>query len=902
MARTSGQDRPAAAEGKGPTPFMVQYLDLKSRHPDALLFFRMGDFYELFFDDARIAADILNITLTARGAHEGEPIPMAGVPYHAAEGYLARLIRAGQRVAVCEQTETPEQARKRAGSKALVQREIVRIVTPGTLTEEALLIPRQGQALIAIGFAAGGAEAGLAACDVSTGQFEVRPLKPGDLSETLSARPVSELLLSETDVLRPDCVLALETLGLKPTLRPPTVATAATGERLLKQAFKLATLDAFGAFSRAELAACALLIEYLSLTQAGAEIRLNPPSRRAGPAHMAIDAATRASLEIDRALNSGRPGSLLHCIDRTLTAPGARLLAARLAEPETDLAGIEARHAAVSFFLSEADLRHNVRSRLQSTPDLERARGRIRLGRGGPRDLAAIGQALRSGEACVAEIARHRVVIPDILEAACRGLTLSHAPDMAGLAGDLEKALAGDLPVLARDGGFVAVGWDTALDEARGLKADSRKVILELQQTYIEQTGISALKIKFNNVLGYFVDVPARAADPLMRAPLAETFIHRQTLASNVRFSTTELNVLAGKISRAEDSARAREMAIYDTFCHRVEACAEPLAMAAAALAEIDVAAANAGWADETDSVRPELCEGSVFHAEGLRHPVVEAALRQTGSGFTANHIHLDAQGETAPRLGLVTGPNMAGKSTYLRQACLAVVLAQAGCFVPARSLRLGLVDRIFSRVGASDDLARGRSTFMVEMVETATILNQATARSFVILDEVGRGTSTYDGLAIAWAAVEHLHNVNRCRALFATHYHELTGLADELPHATNLSLRAREWKQDLVFLHEVQPGPADRSYGVQVARLAGLPRAAVKRAEQVLIRLEAKPGSVEVLPLFAAAPQPPLAAAPNEPDPVRRVLDAVDPDTLSPREALELVYRLKAVPPEGGA
>ena len=459
---------------------------------------------------------------------------------------------------------------------------------------------------------------------------------------------------------------------------------------------------------------------------------------------------------------------------------------------------------------------------------------------------------------------------------------------------DLAKALADDLPTLARDGGFIAPGWDEALDEARALKSDSRQIIAQLQTRYAEETDISGLKIKFNNVLGYFIDVSARHAGPMMQAPLAETFIHRQTLASNVRFSTTELSELAGKISRADDISKGRELAIFEAFCTQVEAVSEPLSAAAAALAELDTATANAEWASEIGGARPILSEAPVFEAEGLRHPVVEAALRKQGDGFTANDMRLDASGDTAPRLALVTGPNMAGKSTYLRQACLAVILSQAGLYVPARKLTVGIADRVFSRVGASDDLSRGRSTFMVEMVETAAILSQTTAHSFVILDEVGRGTSTYDGLAIAWAAVEHLHNTNKCRALFATHYHELTSLADDLPSATNLSLRAKEWKDELVFLHDVQPGPADRSYGVQVARLAGLPARAVRRAEQVLKKLEAAPDAMETLPLFAAAESedaPDTLAADH---PALTLLDTVDPDSLTPREALDLIYRLK--------
>ena len=879
---------------KAPTPFIAQYLSIKAQHEDALLFFRMGDFYELFFNDAVRAAEILDITLTARGEYNGAPIPMAGVPYHAAEGYLARLIKSGERVAVCEQTESPAEAKKR-GSKAIVNREIVRIVTPGTITEDSLLPPRQGQALVAVAFAAGGAEAGLAACDVSTGQFEVREFAPELFAETLGALPVTELLLTESDAAKPLVVTAQEALRLPLTYRPNSAATAKTGERLLKDAFKVKALDAFGTFSKAELNACGVLLDYLSLTQAGADIRLDPPQRSITQTGLSIDPATRASLELDIALDGSRRGTLLATVDRTLTAPGARLLAARIARPETEAAPIAERHDAIEFFLANDHLRETLRAALKAAPDLERARARIRLGRGGPRDLAAIGTALKAGERAVAEIARAAGPPPPLIEAASSTLTLSNIPDLGSLVEDLARALKDELPTLARDGGFIAADWDAALDEALSLKSDSRQIIAELQTRYSEQTEISALKIKFNNVLGYFIDVPARHADPMMKPPLAETFIHRQTLASNVRFSTAELSELAGKISRADDIAKGRELAIFEAFCARVEQLSAPLSAAASALAELDVAAANAEWASETGAVRPALTDTPVFEAEGLRHPVVEAALRQQGEGFTANQTHLDASGEAAPRLAVVTGPNMAGKSTYLRQACLAVILAQAGFYVPARSLTLGLADRVFSRVGASDDLSRGRSTFMVEMVETAAILTQATPKSFVILDEVGRGTSTYDGLAIAWAAVEHLHNTNKCRALFATHYHELTGLAEDLPSATNLSLRAKEWKDELVFLHDVQTGPADRSYGVQVAKLAGLPAKAVKRAEHVLKKLEAAPDAVETLPLFAASTDlDPEESVGADDHPAIQLLENLDPDSLTPREALDLIYKLK--------
>jgi DNA mismatch repair protein MutS len=885
---------PAAKKTKPPTPFMVQYLEIKARHPSALLFFRMGDFYELFFDDAVDAAEILDITLTARGEHEGKPIPMAGVPYHAAEGYLARLIKSGRTVAVCEQTETPAEAKKR-GSKSIVNRDIVRIVTPGTITENTLLPARQGQALAAIGFAAGGAEAAIALCDVSTGQFEVFPLPSSQLADTVGAFPVRELLISEADASRAQILTLSETMDTPATERPKRAATVKSGEALLKEAFHVKAIDALGSFTKAELTAIGLLLDYIKLTQAGGEVQLNPPLRHMGAATLAIDPATRASLEIDRAMNGQRAGSLLATIDRTVTAPGARLLAARISRPSTDRPEIEARLDAVSWFVSGNGELVSLRNHLKTAPDLERARARLQLGRGGPHDLSAISTALLAGERAAAELRRSGAKLPSHLERACAALTLANSANLSSLAADLSRALSDPLPALLREGGFIAADWDTALDEARGLRDDSRKIIAQLQARYSDETSISALKIKFNNVLGYFVDVPARHADPMMAAPLSETFIHRQTLASNVRFSTAELSELAGRISRAEEEAKARELAIFDGFLVRVDACTADISNAAAAIAELDVAGSGAQWALEIDAVRPEISDSPVFHANGLRHPVVEAALRKDGAGFTANDLSLDAQGSGHDRLLLVTGPNMAGKSTYLRQAAIAVILAQAGCFVPAASLQIGLADRVFSRVGASDDLARGRSTFMVEMVETAAILTQATPNSFVILDEVGRGTSTYDGLAIAWAAVEHLHNQNACRALFATHYHELTQLAEDLPHGANASLKAKEWKDDLVFLHDVQPGPADKSYGVQVARLAGLPKAAVQRARQILNQLESEPGTADALPLFAAAP---TAADPisTEPSAALALLEDIDPDHLTPREALELMYKLKAL------
>ncbi|MDP1555615.1 MAG: DNA mismatch repair protein MutS, partial [Hyphomonas sp.] len=742
---------PTAAAASEPTPFMAQYLSIKAAQPDALLFFRMGDFYELFFDDAVTAAGILDITLTSRGEHDGAPIPMAGVPYHAADGYLARLIKAGCRVAVCEQTESPAEAKKR-GSKSIVRREIVRVVTPGTLTEETLLPARQGQALAALAFTGQG-EAALAVCDVSTGLFELAALDSARIADALLAWPLSELVISDADRDRPALAGLREITAAPITERPARTGTPKTGEALLKEAFGVAALDGLGNFSKAELAAAGLLLDYVKLTQAGRPARLAVPKRGEPGGTLLIDPATRASLEIDRSFTRGREGSLLAAIDRTVTAPGARLLAAQLARPSRDRSEIEARYDAVSFFAAERSALGDVRAALKSAPDLERACMRLALGRGGPRDLQALARALGAGMQTAAILKKSGAALPARLAYAAHILSLSELSGLKTLAADLTAAIVDTPPMLAREGGFIAPRWDKSLDDVRSLREDSRRIIAEMQGGYAEAAGVNALKIKFNNVLGYFIEVPARFADPMLKPPLANDFIHRQTMAGAVRFSTTELAELAGRISRAEEESKAIEIALFEGFCALVSAESETLARVASALAEIDVAAGNAVWADEAGAARPVIDAAPVFEAKGLRHPVVESALRREGKGFTANDLALDAAGKAAPRFLLVTGPNMAGKSTYLRQAALAVILAQAGCFVPAAAMRLGLADRVFSRVGASDDLSRGRSTFMVEMVETAAILNQATADSFVILDEVGRGTATWDGLAIAWAA-----------------------------------------------------------------------------------------------------------------------------------------------------
>ncbi|MFP4303879.1 MAG: DNA mismatch repair protein MutS [Rhodosalinus sp.] len=875
------------------TPMMAQYLEIKAQHPDALLFYRMGDFYEMFFDDAVAAAEALDIALTRRGKHGGDDIPMCGVPVHSAESYLLTLIRKGFRVAVCEQMERPEEARKR-GAKAVVKREVIRLVTPGTLTEDSLLEARRHNYLAAYAEAQG--QGALAWADISTGAFHVMEISRVRLGPELARLAPAEVLLSEA--LEADCAAIVTESGaaMTPLARSVFDSTGATTR--LTRLFGVGTLDGFGAFTRPELAAMGGLVDYLDLTQRGRLPLLRPPVREAAARAMQIDAATRRNLELTRSLSGGRAGSLLAAIDRTATAGGARLLEARIGAPSLSLDTIHARQAAVAALVGDAAFAAELREVLRRVPDLDRALSRLSLDRGGPRDLTAVRGALEQADA----LARRcdGAELPQLLREALAALT-GH-DELRDLLAD---ALVAEPPLLARDGGFVAEGFDADLDETRALRDEGRGVIAGLQARYVEETGIAALKIKHNNVLGYFIETTATHAERMMAPPLSQTFIHRQTTANQLRFTTVELSELETRIHNAGSRALELEKAIFARLRAAVLEAAGPLGQVAAALAEIDLAAAFADLARGADWVRPKVDDSRAFDVTGGRHPVVEAALRAEGTPFVANDCDLTAEGGAAA-ITLLTGPNMAGKSTWLRQNALIALLAQTGAFVPAESAHIGLVSQLFSRVGASDDLARGRSTFMVEMVETAAILNQADDRALVILDEIGRGTATYDGLSIAWAVMEHLHEVNRCRALFATHYHELTALASRLDGVRNATVAVKEWKGEVIFLHEVRPGAADRSYGVQVAQLAGLPASVVERARGVLEALEAgerdtgaRPRAlIDDLPLFAAAP-PPTPAAARGPSPLMERLAALHPDDLSPREALEVLYELKGLSDE---
>ena len=870
------------------TPMMAQYLEIKAQNPGALLFYRMGDFYEMFFEDAVAAAEALDIALTKRGFHLGEPISMCGVPVHAAEGYLLTLIRKGFRVAIAEQLEDPAEAKKR-GSKAVVRRDVVRLVTPGTLTEDALLEARRHNFLCA--FAEVREESALAWADISTGELRVMPCAPARLGPELARLAPREVLISEAR--EADWGGLVTESGASLTRLARGSFDSVSAEKRLCALFDVGTLEGFGRFDRAELSAMGALVDYLDLTQRGKLPLLRPPVKEAPGGAMQIDAATRRNLELTQALSGGREGSLLAAVDRTVTAPGARLLERRISSPSRDLPVIHARLESVRFLLEQSLLRAELRDALRRVPDMDRALSRLALDRGGPRDLAAIRAGLTQAVSVAARLAGALALLADAAAA-----LVGHE----ALVDLLDQALVAEPPLLARDGGFVAPGYDAELDQARRLRDEGRGVIASMQADFIAATGIQSLKIKHNNVLGYFIETTSTHAERMLSPPLSETFIHRQTTAGQVRFTTVELSEMETRILNAGNHALEIEKRHFEALRAAVLAQAGPVGAAARALAEVDLAAAWADLAAEEGWAEPVVDESRAFVVEGGRHPVVERALRRQGAGpFVANDCAL-TEGET-PAIWLLTGPNMAGKSTFLRQNALIALLAQAGSFVPATRAHIGVVSQLFSRVGAADDLARGRSTFMVEMVETAAILNQADDRALVILDEIGRGTATYDGLSIAWATMEHLHGVNRCRALFATHYHEMTALAGKLPGVENATVSVKEWEGEVIFLHEVRKGAADRSYGVQVARLAGLPAAVVDRAKVVLEALEsgerqggARPKAlIDDLPLFSVAPAaPPAPRVVAKESVVEARLKGAHPDEMTPMEALRFVYELK--------
>ena len=868
---------------------MAQYLEIKSQYPDALLFYRMGDFYELFFDDAIKAAKVLDIALTKRGKHNDTDIPMCGVPHHSSENYLLTLIKSGHKVAVCEQLESPAEAKKR-GYKSVVKRDVVRLVTPGTLTEDSLLKARSHNFLAAYSIVRG--EHSLAWVDISTGLMSVLSLNKVEdfVAELFRLTPSEVLIIDNTDY---DIIDAIEESGATATLRGKSAFDSISGEERLKSLFAVASLEAFGSFGRAQVSALGSIAEYLDATQKGKLPILRPPVIELKENSMRIDSATRRNLELTRSINTGsRQGSLLGTIDRTVTAAGGRLLERRISAPSMDMDVINERHNALKFLRDNFDLSVPVMALLKSIPDLERALSRVSLERAGPRDLANISKGLIQGKEIASLFKNHE--LPAELKLALEKLT-GHDE----ISSTLEKAIVPEPPLLVRDGGFVTEQFNSELDETRELKRDGTKIIAEMQRDFIELTGIQSLKIKFNNVLGYFIETTAKNAEKLQNSTIADNFIHRQTTANQMRFTTLSLSDTETKIINANAKALEIEKQIFNELSALIIQNFEKISAAAEALAVIDITNSLATLARDEEWCRPKIDSSKAFAIQGGRHVVVESSLKNNGNSFIPNDCEL-SEGS----IWLVTGPNMAGKSTFLRQNALIAILAQMGCFVPATSAHIGIVSQLFSRVGASDDLARGRSTFMVEMVETAAILNQADDRALVILDEVGRGTATYDGLAIAWSTLEYLHEVNKSRSLFATHYHEMTVLADKLTRVINATVSVKEWNNEVIFLHEVRQGAADRSYGLQVAKLAGLPIEVLERAKVILNELEARDAKkgtegkllAKDLPLFSQSMTQKPVTQINYNSELSNKIRSIYPDEISPNEALQILYDLKEI------
>lgn len=883
------------------TPSMQQYFEIKSRYPECLLFYRMGDFYELFFEDAVKASAILDIALTKRGKNAGEDIPMCGVPVHAAEAYLPKLIASGHKIAICEQLETPEEAKKR-GYKEVVRRDVVRVVTPGTITEESLLASNSAHYLAAVSL---GKDAAVAWLDLTTGEFTTSATTLAQLPAILARIQPRELLLTQAAYaqLQPQPWF-LEWRNLT-SIRPDVQFTESAAKRRIAEHYTVASAESFGEFTLEEFAACGALLDYVQLTQMEASARLDAPRREFAGDCLLMDGATRRNLELVNTLGGARRGSLLATIDETVTAAGARMLANWLSAPLATREPIEARLDAVAWAVSNSKQRSVLRETLKAIADMERAIGRLSLGRGGPRDLLLLAVSLTQTNTLHEQL--RTLELPALLRASREALLGHHA-----LAENLSAALKAEVGMFARDGNFIADGFRADLDEYRRLRDESKRVIAAMESKLKADTAIPSLKIKHNNVLGYFIEIT-----PIHEKKVPADFIHRQGLAGALRYTTAELSETARKIEEAADKALKLELQLFEELRFAVLERGKQIVAAARALAVMDVVLGLAERAHADRWVRPAIAATTAFEVTAGRHPVVEAALRRAHEEFIANDCvlgvariqnsefgedaSLNSEFRTPNSLLLITGPNMGGKSTFLRQQAILTILAQMGSFVPAEAATIGLVDKLFCRVGAADDLARGQSTFMVEMVETASILHQATARSLVVLDEIGRGTATYDGVSIAWAVAEHLHNVTKCRALFATHYHELTALAQTLPRLKNYHATAKEHNGKLIFLHTIREGFADKSYGIHVAALAGMPKPVLTRARELLTTLESGHSLTEdqgagELPLFASVKVNNTEEKHTEEKSINKIAEriaSIDINSLTPLHALNLLHEL---------
>ena len=864
------------------TPMFQQYLMIKSEYQECLLFFRMGDFYELFFEDAITAANELDIVLTSRGQYDGEPVPMCGVPFHAYVPYLQKLTKRGYKVAICEQTENPEEAKKRGGYKAIVRREVIRVVTPGTLIEDVLLQPKNNNFLTSIKLLNN--DYGLSWIDISIGDLYTQSCKEGELLTALATIRPREILLAEEIISENKKLTTMIDNKLTATISPLTVniTNIKKLKKLICMYFNVKSLDSFGSFSDCEIGACWSLLEYIKLTQ---KVNLPPirfPKSIKTESNMQIDPFTRKSLEISETLHGERKGSLLYAIDRTLTAAGARQLDKDISSPLTSVEKIERRLVMLECLYKNKTIKENLRELLKNSADIGRAKARIISGRGDPKDLLSIKMGIITGKKLKKEFQN------SIQEKEKKDFDniINFLGSCDKLHGVLNDAIAKKLPSNSSEGGFIAEGYSSKLDKLRELRNESRKYILELETKEKNIVGIPTLKIKYNNILGHFFELTQLQKEKFIKTKDYERFIPRQSLKGVARFTTEKLSKLSESINNAAQQSLEIELKIFEELKEIVYENSENLSNISESIARIDVLSSLADLAMENQYVKPQIVKESLLEVEAGRHPTIELALQHMGeNSFCSNDCLL----EFKDRIWLLTGPNMAGKSTFLRQNAIITILAQSGSFVPANKAKIGIVDKLFSRVGAADDLGSGRSTFMVEMIETAAILNQATKNSLVIMDEVGRGTSTYDGLSIAWSILEHLHNVNNCRTLFATHYHELTKLENSLTALSCHTMKVKEWKRKVIFLYTVVKGSANESYGIHVADLAGIP-------DEVLIRAK------NILQNFEDKNKEKLSFKENNSDKYDKnnqykFLDLVkeiaslDPNSLSPKQALELLY-----------
>ena len=866
------------------TPMFQQFLEIKADNLDCLLFFRMGDFYELFFEDAVIASKELDIALTSRGKYDGDPVPMCGVPHHAYMPYLEKLTKNNYKVAICEQTESPKEAKIRGGTKALVKREVVRIVTPGTLTEEILLDADKNNFLLSIN--TNNKNIGISWLDVSTGELYTEEcFKNNFLSVIARIRPSEILLMGTVDNYYSDLIKKTFDCVVSPLIQ--NINNSKKAEKLICLHFGVKTLASFGRFSENEIITCWSLLDYVSLTQKGNLPPIRFPKSIKNESLMRIDSSTRKSLEISQTLIGNKKGSLIDAVDMTLTAVGARQLDKDISAPLTNIEEINGRLDMIDFLIDSNTVRESIRKILKSSADIDRAKARVILSRGGPRDLESIKLGIEGAHNLdnILDNKKFERFPKDFIA------LKKHLNRCSELLNLLKSILSENLPLFVKDGGFVKKGYSKELDEVCSFRDQSRQHILEMEVEERAKTGLTSLKIKYNNVIGYFFEVTQLQKKKFLEIKNAERFIPRQSLKGAARFVTEALSRLSESISNAAEQAIEIELRIFEEIKSLIKAQHDALANISYTLSRLDVASSLAEVSILHNFVRPNILDDQNLEIIGGRHPSVELVMQKNGENkFFSNDCHLDQE----DKIWLLTGPNMAGKSTFLRQNALITILAQSGSFVPAEKASIGIVDSLFSRVGSSDDLASGRSTFMVEMLETAAILNQAGKKSLVIMDEVGRGTSTYDGLSLAWSILEHLHNTSHSRTLFATHYHELTKLSETLPSLSCHTMQVKEWENKVIFLYTVMSGVAKSSYGIHVASLAGIPNSVLRRAKKILQEFETSGTRNNLSKEEKEVSTSKFIKTNNKTEIINNLINdmsVINLDALSPKEALDKLY-----------